>query len=151
MLALWDKALPSDPEATVDAASGPVWLTVVALGDNDFSVPLAADEAWPDQDALLEDFTRSFDQFLRQLLQAGPQHPVLVLAFADAGVAAHPAMEMVVRSLAASGSPVSLVQLPKLDRDGCHWHPSQQDHAAIAGLLAGVIEDMLSTGVLEVL
>jgi Carbohydrate esterase 2 N-terminal len=151
MLALWDKALPSDPRATVDAASGPVWLTVVALGDNDFSVPLAADEAWRDQDALLEDFSQSFDRFLRQLMQADPQHPVLVLAFADAGVAAHPAMEKVVRSLAASGQPVSLVQLPKLDRDGCHWHPSQQDHAAIAGLLAGVIEDMLSTGVLEVL
>lgn len=151
MLALWDRALPSDPKSKGDGAIGPVWLSVVALGDNDFSVPLAVDEAWPDQDALVEDFTRSFDQFLRQLLQADPQHPVLVLAFADAGVAAHPAMEMVVRNLAASGQPVSLVHLPKLDRNGCHWHPSQADHMAIAGLLAGVIEDMLSTGVLEVL
>lgn len=113
MASLWEKPLPSMPDAPKGPDFTPPWLTVVALGSNDFAVPLTAGERWKDEAALATDFSEAMDTLLRELLRRAPGRPILILAFADTGVPAHPLMRAVTEKLAAEGAPVTMVIQPE--------------------------------------
>ena len=149
MTSLWRLILPARPEAGLETDVPLPWLTIVALGDNDFSVPLRADERWPDQAALKADFEVSFEAFLRDLLDRAGGRPIIVLTFADAGVPAHPLMEGAVAELAAEGATVVLARQGKLERTACDWHPTLADHEALTETFVDTIEGLISTGLLE--
>lgn len=128
---------------------GPAWVTIVALGDNDFSVPLQMGEAWADPAALESTFSKALAAFLEDLLEASPGRPILLLAYLDAGRAAHPLMEETTRQFAARGAPVRMAYQPRLERTGCDWHLSLADNQALSDTLAEALDKMIVEGLLE--
>lgn len=150
MAVLHDRLLPSDPSSAVPSTHQPApWLTVLALGDNDFSVPLEPTEPWLDKNALMSDFVRALDHLLRTRLRDFPGRPILLLSYAELGQDAHIGISAVSRRLAAEGQPVFDIMLPRLDRRACHWHPSLDDHRMIADRLILAIDDLINTGTLK--
>jgi hypothetical protein len=149
MASLWERHLPSMQDAPNGPDFTPPWLTVVALGSNDFAVPLTAGERWPDEAALATDFSEALDTLLRELLRRAPGRPIVILAFADTGVPAHPLMRAVTEKLAAEGAPVTMVIQPKLGRSACHWHPSLDDHQALTDTLIRAIDTLIARGLVE--
>jgi hypothetical protein len=144
MSQIHNRLLPSDATtATVTARQAKPWLTVVALGDNDFSQPLALDEFWPNNTALQTSFTRTLDHFLRTRLRDFPGSPILLLSFTEVGQDAHPGLSAVSKQLAAEGQPVLNIKLPRLDRQACDWHPSLADHRLISDTLISTIDDLI--------
>lgn len=146
MATLRDRLLPSDP-APADLPAP--WLTLIALGDNDVSTELTAGEAWPDMPALMADFTATLERMIRDLLARAPGHPILIVAYRDAGKPLHGRLEEVAAKLAAEGAPVWLVSLPRLDRLACDWHPSLADHAMMGETLIHTVDAMIADGRLE--
>lgn len=124
--------LSHDLSAPSDAAPQVI---VIALGSNDFATPLGADEHWTGPDALRVAFETGY----RDLVQAQrAQHPaafIILLAFADGGDTYLAAHDAVWTTLQPSGTAMAEIVVPALDRTGCHWHPSAQDHAMIANRL----------------
>lgn len=130
---------PALPEAPLAAD-----VVVVALGSNDFGTEFAPDELWRDAAALRPAFEAALTGFLRDRHAEAPGALLVLLSFTEYGaeiVEAHRAAE---RALVAAGARVALVELPKLERRGCHWHPSPGDHALIAGRLTKAIDSALA-------
>ena len=146
MATLRDRLRPSDP-APADLPAP--WLTLIALGDNDVSTELTTGEAWPDMPALMADFTVTLERMIRDLLARAPGHPILIVAYRDAGKPLHGQLEEVAAKLAAEGAPVGLVSMPKLDRLACDWHPSLADHAMMGETLIHTVDAMIADGRLE--
>lgn len=116
---------------------------VVGLGSNDFVAALHEDERWSDADALRRDFTRSLVSFVRQRHEAAPEALIILLAFNEYGPDIRRAHEEAAAELGESGIATVLVPLPKFDRGGCDWHPSENDHSLIAQLLIDAIKARL--------
>lgn len=149
MSAVSDLAFPVEGQGPNDLPRSPAWLTIVALGDNDFSSHVAQDEAWTSDESLARDFAAQFETFLTTILARSPGRPVIVIAYADAGVSAHPLMQEVVDRLAAAGEPVSIVRQAKFDRTACDWHPSLADHQMLTATLVRAIDAMITAGQLD--
>lgn len=134
----YPRALPNDG-ASVSTTEPTPDIVVVGLGSNDFGSPLQSGEPWRDRQALRQDFQTALIAFLRARHASHPAALVVLLAFGEYGedlVGAHRAAE---EALKLEGARVVLIVLPKLDRRGCHWHPSPRDHALIADKLTAAI------------
>jgi lysophospholipase L1-like esterase len=96
---------------------------VINLGTNDFSTPLHAGEAWPDDVALRADYRARYIAFVRARQAEQPQALIVLMAPSSfqADVAA-----------VASATGATLVRLGKLEMTGCNGHPSLADHQAMA-------------------
>ena len=116
---------------------------VIGLGSNDFVAELHEGEQWSDADALRHDFTRSLVSFVRQRHEAAPEALIVFLAFNEYGPDIRRAHEDAAAELGESGITTVLLPLPKFDRGGCDWHPSENDHALIAQLLIDAIKAKL--------
>lgn len=149
MASLWERPLPSITDAQKGPDFKPPWLTIVALGSNDFAVPLAAGSDWSDEAALAADFSATLEVWLQVLLTRAPGRPVVILAFADTGVPAHSLMRAVAEKYAAEGAPVTMVVQPELERTACHWHPSLADHQALTETLVQAIDMLSADGILN--
>jgi len=149
MATVWNRPVPSDAALAADVPASPAWITIVALGDNDFATPLGEDEVWPDTDALAKDFADRLADFLTALLDRSPGAPILVVVFEDAGVEAHPMLRDVTDRLAATGAPVRLVFQPRFEREACDWHPTLADHEALTATLVRAIDALIADGLLE--
>ena len=143
MAILHDRLLPSASTTPTIGQPAP-WLSIIALGDNDFAGALAPDEVWSDTAALEADFAQRLDAFLRNRLAAFPNSPILLVKYTDAGVLAHDAIATVADALTAQGKPVTVVTVPKLERSACDWHPSLADHALISATLTKAMDEMIS-------
>ncbi|MDG2534586.1 SGNH/GDSL hydrolase family protein [Sphingomonas sp. HITSZ_GF] len=126
---LYPRAIPGAPEPA--RADG--WkpgIVVINLGTNDFSTPVHAGEAWADDAALRADYRAKYIAFVRARQAAWPGARILLMGaenfYADVAAVA-----------AATG--VAAVKVPKLEMTGCNWHPSLQDHRAMADLLEKAI------------
>jgi lysophospholipase L1-like esterase len=135
---LYARGLPDDAESKTAAERAPD-IVVVGLGSNDFGSKLQADEPWSDHRALRRDFEPALIEFMRARQSANPLALFVLLAFGEYGdelVGAYRAAE---KAMKRSNARTLLVILPKLDRLGCHWHPSPRDHAMIAQALITAI------------
>jgi lysophospholipase L1-like esterase len=138
MPSLYARGLPDDAESKPVAERTPD-IVVVGLGSNDFGSKLQADEPWRDHRALRRDFQLALIEFMRARQTPNPQALFVLLAFGESGdelVGAYRAAE---EAMKRSNARTSLVVLPKLDRRGCHWHPSPRDHSMIAQALIAAI------------
>lgn len=132
---LYGRALHDDPESTVRGERSPD-VIVIRLGSNDFSTPLGDKEAWEDIDALRADFREAYVAFVERLeAQRAPQGYVL---YSDADFAAE--IEKIRETLAGNGiDRITVTSFPELDRLGCNYHLSVNDHALAAASLIDVL------------
>lgn len=149
MLQVHGRPILSGVDTEGEPPRAPAWVSIVALGDNDFSVPLQPGEAWADQAALEAAYSKALAAFVERLLDASPGRPIVLLAYPDAGREAHPLMEDIVAKFAARGAPVRMAHHPRLERTGCDWHLSLADNQALSDTLAGVLDKMIVEGLLE--
>jgi lysophospholipase L1-like esterase len=119
-------------------------LIVIGLGTNDFSVPVAAGEPWPDAAALSAAFESRYVDFVRGLHRRHPRARLLLLATDVGQGAAERAVGHVRMRLAADGIVVGdVLALGPLVLDACNWHPSRADHVSIARRLEAAIETLM--------
>lgn len=142
MKQLYPRVLPDHPQATESPLPQPD-LIVLAIGSNDFAGALHHGEAWPDTAALERDFGAELGVFITGLHRAHPNTALISVIFPEADQAVRRSYHAITRQLAdLQGFATSLIELPDLARDGCHWHPSLEDHRLIAGLIAPVIANL---------
>ena len=115
---------------------------VVALGTNDFSTPLNANEKWKSRDELHADYEATYLKFVEDL-RARNRNAFIVLWATD--MAAHEIAQeaaKVAAGLQAKGDArVAFVPIEGLELTGCNWHPSLADHAAVADRLIRFIDE----------
>ncbi|WP_405690046.1 SGNH/GDSL hydrolase family protein [Streptomyces sp. NBC_01185] len=115
-------------------------LVVIGLGINDFSTPLGPDEPWATENDLVAAYASAYQGFLDTLrTRYGTRTFLLVsstpvsrtTAFADT------ARRIVEERSARGDRRIGHWHYddPGLDRLGCDWHPSLQDHRIISALL----------------
>ncbi|MFJ2441345.1 SGNH/GDSL hydrolase family protein [Streptomyces sp. NPDC087658] len=119
------------------------WLpqvVVVGLGINDFSTSLNGGERWTTQDALVAAYESAYHGFLDRLrARYGPSTYIVVSATLLSNTTAFAqAAQRIVQERNRRGD--SLVRYwyyddPGLDRLGCDWHPSLNDHRIVSRLL----------------
>ena len=112
-------------------------IIVINLGTNDFSTPLHAGEAWPDDKALREAYRTRYIDFARGLIANKPDVR-LILMGSDAFIADVDQVAAALRS-AAPGR-VSTIHMGGLELTGCDWHPSLKDQQHLADLVQAEIE-----------
>lgn len=140
MPTFYDRLIPGEA-APLETSAGD-WhpqLIIISLGGNDFSTPLHAGEAWPDQAALRADWRRKYVAFVRRLMARQPQARFLLMGhdpfFTD--------VEAVATELNRGGArPVATLHYEAAERTGCDYHPSLTDNRATADLVAGAVARM---------
>lgn len=132
-------ALPSEP-AAARLPQPEADIVVTGLGSNDFGSDFAAGEPWQDQQALSRDFGPKLTAFLRDRVRENPGALQVLLAFGEYGDPLLVPYREAAAALRADGTRVALVELPKLERTACFWHPSANDHALIADAIVAAID-----------
>jgi lysophospholipase L1-like esterase len=139
MPVLYHRRLRDEPEYYAPDGWAPQ-VIVLALGSNDFDSPMAPGEPWNDRETLRQEFEAQYVRFLQDLRASHPQAFLLLAMWPQYGsdyIAAH---EAILRALRAAGDTrTGLIGLPKMDRSGCHWHPSLGDHRKAAQGIIGYL------------
>jgi len=118
-------------------------VVVVALGTNDFSTPLRADERWPGRDALHADYEQAYVDFIRSLRSRYPDAYFVLWATGLPESEVRSETQRVVARLRESGETrIGFVPVDGLSMAACHWHPSLEDHARIADALIRYIDSL---------
>lgn len=130
---LYGRAIPGE---AAPAAADPAWrpqVIVINLGTNDFSTPIQPGEAWADAAALRADYRAKYVAFARRLQRDQPQAKLVLMA-----------PESFAGEVEAVGSQIGarVIRVPVLERTGCNWHPSLQDHRAMADLVEGAVKPL---------
>ncbi|MBO9710930.1 MAG: lipase [Caulobacter sp.] len=128
---LFPRVIPgqAEPRAAASDAWKPDWV-VIGLGTNDFSTPLHAGEAWPDQAALHAAYRQSYIAFVQGLAANRPGARFLLIAgdtFAD---------DVAEVAKATGATPV---RITGMDSKACHSHPSIADQKMMADRLEAAI------------
>lgn len=135
---LYPRLLPS-ARTPVETGTGD-WrpqIIVINLGTNDFSTPVHAGEAWPDDKALRAAYRAQYVDFARGLI-AGKPGVRLILMGSDAFIGD---VDQVAAALSkAAPGRVSTVHMSGLDLNGCDFHPSRKDDQHLADLVQAEIE-----------
>ena len=105
---------------------------VIWLGTNDFSTALGDDESWSEPERLHEDYRASYVRFVEALQRASPQaHVVLVASGAF--------VDDVNEVRARLDGEVTVLPIDGLAYQGCHGHPSVEDHEVVARRLIALL------------
>jgi len=114
---------------------------VIALGTNDFSTPLHADEKWPTRDALHADFETTYVRFLGDLRERNPNAFFVIWAteLAEREIQAE-AGKVVAQRQAQGDQRIAFIPVDGLAMTGCNWHPSVADDDVIVAKLIGLID-----------
>lgn len=116
-------------------------IIVVALGANDFSTPLKADEKWKTREALHADYEATYVKFVQGLRARNPRAFIVLWATDMAEHEIEREAGKVAAQLKAQGDgKVAFISIDKLEMTGCNWHPSVADHEAIADKLIRFID-----------
>ncbi|MDN0198763.1 SGNH/GDSL hydrolase family protein [Streptomyces sp. S.PNR 29] len=115
-------------------------VVVIGLGINDFSTPPNPGEPWAGQEELATAYEAAYHGFLDKLrARYGPRTFLVVSAthVYNAPVFPETAQRIVQERNRRGDSRVRYWYYddPRLDRLGCDWHPSLNDHRIISGLL----------------
>ncbi|MDT0343621.1 SGNH/GDSL hydrolase family protein [Streptomyces litchfieldiae] len=121
-------------------------VVVVALGANDFSTPLGPGERWATEDSLVADYETAYHGFLDKLRArygAGTFIVIGATGVSSTNTFAETAQRIVRDRNGRGDDRVGYWYYddPALDRLGCDWHFSLNDHRILAGLL----DDYLAT------
>jgi lysophospholipase L1-like esterase len=131
-----------DHSKVYEDASWQPQVIVIALGTNDFSTPLKAGEKWKTREELRADFEATYVKFIEGLRARNPHTFIIVWATDMAEHEIENEAGKVVEQLQAQGDKrIVFLPVAGLAMDGCDWHPSLADHAAIAEKLIHLIED----------
>lgn len=113
---------------------------VIALGTNDFSTPLHADEAWPTREALHAAYEERYVRFVQELRTRNPQaYFILWATDAHNGEIASEVRKVADRLHAQGERRLTFLPVTGLDFSACHSHPSLADDARIAKLIRKAI------------
>lgn len=133
-----------DHSATAPSADWQPQVVVIALGTNDFSTPLAANERWTSRALLQADYETTYVGFVQGLRSRYPAAQFVLWATdLSNGEIAAATSKVVDRLRAAGETRVNFVPVASLTMGGCDWHPSQADHETIAKALAAQVERQL--------
>ena len=111
-------------------------IIVINLGTNDFSTPVHAGEAWPDDKALRTAYRTRYIDFARGVLVNTPGAR-LILMGSDNFIADVDQVAAALRETAPGR--VSTIHMPSLELTGCDWHPSLKDDQHLADLVQAEI------------
>jgi lysophospholipase L1-like esterase len=115
---------------------------VVAVGTNDFSTPLKAEEKWKTREELHADYEATYIRFVESLRARNPRAFIILWATDMAEHEIEQEAGKVVTELKARGDDnVAFIAIHGLEMTGCHWHPSVADHDAIANKLIRLIDE----------
>jgi len=131
--ALFDKHAP---------AADPHWhpqFIVIALGANDFSTPLNANEKWKSDAELRADYEATYVRFVAGLRRRYPRADFILWATDETDGKVLAETRKVAAKLAAAGTRLNVVPVTGLTRTGCNSHPSLADDAKIAAALSKAI------------
>jgi lysophospholipase L1-like esterase len=134
MVLLYPRLKPDDADhLDTDPGQWRPQVIVINLGTNDFSTPVHAGEAWPNQDALAADYRAKYGAFARMLMTKQPQAHLILMgsdAFYDQ-----------VQQIAASlPRPVATLHFGGLEMTGCDYHPSLKDDRTLAASLQALLD-----------
>lgn len=142
MAGIYAQTIPGRIE-TAGLIAPPPEVIVVALGSNDFGSEFTPGEKWNSDEALQPDFETALTRFLQERRAEYPSALLVALAFGEYGAGLTGAYRNASNTLRREGARIVMVELPRLDRLGCHWHPSPRDHAMIADRLNSAIDAAL--------
>jgi len=127
---LFDKSVPADDSGwTPD-------VVVIALGTNDFSTQLGADEAWHTREELRADFVRRYVEFVDQLRAKWPAADFILMASTSYDSEIIDAVNTVATTLKNSGmANLDVLSFSGLDYQACDGHPSLNDDRVLSQLL----------------
>jgi lysophospholipase L1-like esterase len=139
----WQLIYPPKLLDTTALAIASKWkpqIIVIALGNNDFSTPLKADEKWKNQDELIADYFASYDRFLAGLYQQNREANLIIL-WPDDNFKDAPSKEAfkagktkvigAAQKLGFNAAEFNLYQDIVLDDSACDYHSSVMDHQKI--------------------
>ena len=140
MTTMYSRVLFDEPVLVAPDAWRPN-VIVLALGSNDFASPMGEGEQWTDEVALRGVFETTYLRFIQGLRADNPAAFFLLVAWEEYGrdyVGAH---EAVLESLQAERDmQAGLVILPAMEKTGCDWHPSLEDHQRTADAIIRYLE-----------
>ncbi|WP_240609421.1 SGNH/GDSL hydrolase family protein [Phenylobacterium deserti] len=129
-LKVYPRVIPADSMG--QAPNSPDWkpqLIVIGLGTNDFSTPLHTGERWSDQKELRADYRAQYVAFVQELAKRQPQARFILMANADWRGEVEDVASQVSRRLPGR---VRVLGFSGLELTACDYHPSLNDHAALA-------------------
>ncbi|HWI85460.1 MAG TPA: SGNH/GDSL hydrolase family protein [Sphingomonas sp.] len=135
---IYRRMKPDEPaRLEQDGESWRPQLIVINLGTNDFSTPLHAGERWPDDARLRADYRATYVAFVRGLIAKQPQARLILIGY--------PSFQAEVSQVAAilnrdARRPVLTFVSGNLELTGCHFHPSLNDHRAMAAGLQDLLD-----------
>jgi len=135
--AIYPRLIPSAP-APVETSTGD-WhpqIIVINLGTNDFSTPVHAGEAWPDDKALRAAYRARYIDFAKGVIANKPDAR-LILMGSDNFIADVDQVAAALRETAPGR--VSTIHMTSLELTGCDWHPSLKDDQHLADLVEAEI------------
>ncbi|MEO7691595.1 MAG: SGNH/GDSL hydrolase family protein [Sphingomonas sp.] len=135
--AIYPRLIPSAPTPLESSAGD--WhpqIIVINLGTNDFSTPVHAGEAWPDDKALRTAYRTRYIDFARGILANKPGAR-LILMGSDNFIADVDQVAAALRETAPGR--VSTIHMSGLELTGCDWHPSLKDDQHLADLVQAEI------------
>ena len=136
MPAIYDNATFGD-KRPYDATGWQPQLIVIALGGNDFETPLRPGEAWPDMEALRNDFVTRYVAFIRKLRRDNPKAGIVLMNYGEVEVVG--ATRKILTQLKSEGETrIATYTAPgPFEQTGCDWHLNGHDYHKIAdGLMA---------------
>ncbi len=139
--ALFDKSVPADDSGwTPD-------VVVIALGTNDFSTKLGADEAWHTPEELRADFVQHYVEFVDQLRAKWPAADFILMASTSGDSEIIDAVNTVAGTLRNGGmANLDVLSFSGLDYQACDGHPSLNDDRMLSQLLIGRIAGLPKFG-----
>ncbi|TJZ66414.1 hypothetical protein FAZ21_17390 [Chitiniphilus eburneus] len=139
----YQRTLPSVPDSRwPQPASWRPQVVAIGLGLNDFGV-VPAQMGSLIADPFPQQFKQAYLALLADLRQRyGPDALLVATATESWPPSAFAAtVKQAVAEVGAAGDKrVLYFEYGKLDQHGCHWHPSERDHQAIARALIGLLE-----------
>ncbi|WP_443748139.1 SGNH/GDSL hydrolase family protein [Asticcacaulis solisilvae] len=128
-------------DARADSSPWAPQIIAVAIGGNDFSTDLHADEPWKTRADLLKDYTETYVRFVKTVRQKNPKAFLLIVGpspdrkeYADAVIGVFDALK------ASGETRIDHLTLPKTDNMGCNSHPNTHDDAKVAQMYIDYIE-----------
>ncbi len=115
-------------------------IVVIALGGNDFSTPVHANEKWTTQEELRADYIASYVAFVKQVRATHPTASFVLMAYGEDEVIADTA-EVMKRLNAGGETRVATFSVGKgFELTGCDWHLNLNDDKRITDSLIGYFD-----------
>jgi hypothetical protein len=118
-------------------------LLVIALASNDFSTPLAPEEAWANRDAFLLDWRRAAHAFADQLRKERGNVPIVWVEYFGANSQGSQQLKLWQAEQKAAGyEDVYILKMPSAKMTACQWHFNIEDNQNMALRLGQFVDSL---------